>query len=97
MPRFSSKNDGITKPRRRTGADARATWSPTDRIVFEPERAAITGLSRPWYYRLELEGRVPRRLKLSERRVGWLLSELEQWLRERAAARDVGGGNARAS
>ena len=32
------------KPRqRRTGADVKAEWAPTDRIVFEPEREAITG------------------------------------------------------
>jgi prophage regulatory protein len=91
------KSSNDAKSRRRTGADARASWSPTDRIVFEPEREALTGLSRNWWWRLEQAGRVPRRIKLSERRVGWLLSELEGWLRERAAMRDAGGDDATAA
>lgn len=111
MPRDSRKNDvslvahrdGYVadgqRPRRRTGNDVRATWSPTDRIVFEPEREAITGFSSNWWWRLEQAGRVPKRIKLSERRVGWLLSELEAWVRERAALRDAmpaeGGDDAR--
>jgi prophage regulatory protein len=82
-------SNGKAEHGRRTGADVRASWSPTDRIIFEPERHAITGLSRPWWHQLEKRGRVPKRIKLSERRVGWLLSELEAWLRERAAARNT--------
>ena len=106
MPRPSNRNGSdnsrdalvaITeaKPRQRcTGADVKAEWAPTDRIVFEPEREAITGFGRQWYYEKEKKGEVPRRIKLGTRRVGWLLSELEAWVRSRAAQRD-GGGNAR--
>ncbi len=106
MPKPSNRNAGGHAPealvaitdvkprRRRTGADVKAEWAPTDRIVFEPEREAITGFKRQWYYEKEKKGEVPRRMKLGARRVGWLLSELEAWVRERAAARDAGGGNA---
>jgi prophage regulatory protein len=35
-------------------------------------------------YRLESEGRFPRRIKLGIRAVGWIESEVEAWIRERA-------------
>jgi len=36
-------------------------------------------------YRLESEGRFPRRIKLGVRAVGWIESEIEAWIRKRAA------------
>jgi predicted DNA-binding transcriptional regulator AlpA len=89
----SSDRNGVAlaKPQgRRTAADARASRSPTDRIVFEPERQLITGYSRNWWRKKERTGEAPRRLKLGALRIGWLESELQQWLRDRAAARDAG-------
>lgn len=79
----------------RTAESAHASWPSGDRLVFERERASLTGLSRPWWYCLERRGQVPRRIKLSERRVAWYLSELQEWIRARAAMRDDGGGDAR--
>jgi prophage regulatory protein len=35
-------------------------------------------------YRLESEGRFPRRIKLGIRAVGWIEGEVESWIRERA-------------
>jgi prophage regulatory protein len=35
-------------------------------------------------YRLESEGRFPRRIKLGVRAVGWIESEIEAWICERA-------------
>jgi predicted DNA-binding transcriptional regulator AlpA len=95
VPRPRKQNGDAKATSHIPGADVRATWSPTDRIVFEDERAALTGFSRNWWWVKEQKGEVPKRIKLSERRVGWLLSELENWVRERAAARDTGGGDAR--
>jgi prophage regulatory protein len=39
--------------------------------------------------RLENVGQFPRRIRLSARRIGWLKSELEAWITDRAAARDA--------
>jgi prophage regulatory protein len=39
--------------------------------------------------RLENAGQFPRRIHLSQRRIGWLRSELESWIAARAAARDA--------
>ena len=77
-------NRGMRPRGRRTASDARKTQAPPDRIVFEPERALITGYCRNWWWKFEQEGSVPKRIKLGPKRVGWLLSELQAWLRERA-------------
>jgi hypothetical protein len=45
--------DGKRPHRRRTGADVRPSWSPSDRIVLEPEREALTGFGRAWWHQLE--------------------------------------------
>jgi prophage regulatory protein len=91
----TTTEDAKPRHRRRTSADVRASWAPTDRIVFEPEREAITGFARQWWYSLEKKGRVPKRIKLGDRRVGWKLSELEAWLEACAALREAGGDDAR--
>jgi len=42
-------------------------------------------LSRSQIWRLEQEGKFPRRIKLSDNAVGWDLAEIEQWLESRRA------------
>lgn len=61
----------------------------TPRIVREPQRARMTGLSRSTWWRLERAGETPRRVPLGKNSVGWLEHELEAWLRARAARREV--------
>ena len=58
-----------------------------DRIVFEPERKTMTGFSRTTAWRLEQRGHFPRRFEVSPGRSGWLLSEIQKWIKERAANR----------
>jgi len=71
--------------RRKVAGDAPP---PVDRIVLERERCAMTGVSRAWWAVLEQREQAPKRIKLSERKVGWLLSELQTWIRQGAAGRD---------
>lgn len=40
-------------------------------------------LSRTTIWRLERKGRFPKRVALSERRVGWKEIEIEEWLKTR--------------
>lgn len=56
-----------------------------DRIVREPERARITGLSRTTAWLLEKRGEFPARLTLTPGAVGWRLSELLEWVEARQA------------
>lgn len=43
--------------------------------------------TRQHILRLEKSGKFPQRFKIGARRVGWLLSEIEAWVGERAALR----------
>jgi prophage regulatory protein len=54
------------------------------RVLRLPQVCHKIGLCRSMIYRLESEGRFPRRIKLGVRAVGWIESEVEAWIRERA-------------
>jgi prophage regulatory protein len=45
--------------------------------------------SKVHLWRLERAGKFPRRVQLGENRHGWLESEIDDWLLERMAARNV--------
>ena len=53
------------------------------RIIRRPEVEAITGLSRSTIYSKIDTGVFPKPIKLSERSVGWLESEVQEWITER--------------
>ena len=55
---------------------------PIDEVV---ER---TGLSRRLLYLEISEGRFPRSIQLTARRVGWPEADIEAWIAEKIAARD---------
>ena len=44
-----------------------------------------TGLSRSLIYQLEDEDQFPKRVRLTERAVGWIEDEVQGWLAERVA------------
>jgi prophage regulatory protein len=88
-------SDGNIEWPRCRSATSGGQWSADERIVLEAERRQLTGFSRGWWHRLEQQGLVPRRIKLGQRKVGWFYSEIRSWQRERAAMRDIGGGDAR--
>jgi prophage regulatory protein len=51
-----------------------------DRIVRETDRRYITSISRTQAWKLEKEGKFPKRVRLSNRSIGWKLSELLEWV-----------------
>lgn len=55
----------------------------TNRFVREAECKSITGLSRTRRWELEKVGKFPKRIKLGERAVAWLMSDLLNWMEER--------------
>lgn len=62
--------------------------SPTSlQIVREAERLATTALSRTTWWRLERAGLAPKRVRLGANSIGWIRSEINRWIEERAAAR----------
>lgn len=63
------------------------TSSPyqTNRFLRSKEVTNITGLSRTTIWRLESIGEFPSRKRLSAGTVGYLLSEVDNWVSERQA------------
>ena len=59
---------------------------PPDRFIRDPECEKMSGLSRTTRWRLEREGKFPKRRQISPNGVGWLLSEIQSWLESREAA-----------
>ncbi|MEI6536199.1 MAG: AlpA family phage regulatory protein [Verrucomicrobiaceae bacterium] len=83
-----------TRTRRRPEAD----WAPhltndPRRIIREPERRFLTGLSRTQWWRLEQDDKAPRRIMLSQIAHGWTWGEITDWIEARAAARRGRGGS----
>jgi prophage regulatory protein len=48
----------------------------------------ITGLARSTIYRFMGKGKFPRSIPLGERSVGWLDTEVNEWLSNKVACRD---------
>lgn len=49
-------------------------------ILSVKEVIAVTGMSRTTIHRKEKAGEFPARRQLSSRKVGWLRSEIREWL-----------------
>lgn len=61
------------------------TRSRKAQILRRREVESLTGLSCSTIYRLMDKGEFPRPIRLSANSVGWLESDLEQWLEQRIA------------
>jgi len=60
-----------------------------NQIIKLSDVISLSALSSATIYRLIKKGEFPKQIKLSERSSGWLLSEVEQWLDDKANAREV--------
>ncbi len=60
-----------------------------DRFLGETEVARITDLSRTTRWRMEREGRFPKKRHISANRIGWLQSEIIEWVESRANAAPI--------
>jgi prophage regulatory protein len=56
---------------------------PNERALRLRQVSQLTGLGRSMIYQMQAEGRFPRRIKLGQRAVGWLESEVRDWLATR--------------
>jgi prophage regulatory protein len=62
---------------------ARLLRDPNERALRLRQVTELTGLGRSMIYQMQAEGRFPQRIKLGERAVGWLESEVRAWLATR--------------
>lgn len=63
--------------------------APSTRILRKPEVLSMLGVSHMWLERAWRVGRFPKPVHISPRCVGWLSTEVEEWLQARAAERDA--------
>ena len=56
--------------------------APAERILNEAEVVKMVGVSRVTIYTWERDGRFPRRRQLGPKRVGWLLSDILNWMQK---------------
>lgn len=73
-----------------------ANLDPSTTLIRMPEVQAIVGLARPTIYKLmqQEERAFPQPVKLSDSTargapVAWVLGEVQEWVRQRIAAREV--------
>ena len=59
----------------------------SNNIIRLPKTIQKTGLSRSTIYALVTRGEFPQQIKLSPRTMGFLESEVDQWLADKAANR----------
>ena len=59
------------------------------KVIRFPELKSRVGYSRMHIFRLEKAGKFPRPVPLGEKSVGWLESEIQNWIAERVAEREV--------
>lgn len=55
----------------------------TNRFLSKPDVLNITGLSHVTQWRMEKRGEFPQRRQISPGRVGWLESEVLEWMNTR--------------
>ena len=58
---------------------------PSLQILRLEQVCRMTGLSKSLVYQMEAEQRFPKRIRLTERAVGWIEGEVQGWLAERVA------------
>src|SRR5882757_9990945 len=68
-----------------------------ERLIRIPEVLRRTGLSKRMIYRLEAEGRFPRRRKLGLRAVGWPESQVSVWITDPKGWRAAEGSGTKAT
>ncbi|MCH8098519.1 MAG: AlpA family phage regulatory protein [Proteobacteria bacterium] len=64
-----------------------------DRFLGEIEVARITDLSRTTRWRLERDGRIPKKRHISANRIGWLQGEILEWIESRSNTAPIEPGS----
>lgn len=59
------------------------------RIIRKPELLKKVGLSHPTIWRKEKEGKFPKRISLGANSSGWIESEVDDWIKDLANAREI--------
>lgn len=88
----------MDKPRNPQGELPLENPEPTEkpkpqRILRLAQVREITGLGRSCIYQLQAEKQFPQRIRIGVRAVGWIESEVQQWVATRIAQSRAPNGN----
>ena len=75
-----------TRRVQRTASPMAQTVRPL-RVISWRELSGMIPFTRQHVLRLENVGKFPKRLKVGNRRIGWLYTEIETWINDRARDR----------
>ncbi len=91
----SSMEKELLFPARSLSSCVSPSLNADDPFLRLPDVASTTGLGKTTIYKKVREGTFPSPINLGDRATGWLLSEINQWKRERIiASRSAGNGGA---
>lgn len=62
-----------------------------EKVIKQPELQNMLGISRGTLFNMRNSGDLPAPIKISSRCVGWLQSEIDEWLRSRPRAERFSG------
>jgi prophage regulatory protein len=62
------------------------TVSAPIHLLRLPQVCEVTGLCKSVVYQLEAEQRFPKRVRITQRSVGWIEDEVQRWLSDRVAS-----------
>lgn len=79
-----------TKHRSRIAVPKKVRAVTADRLMRIDEVVAIVGLDPSTIFRMEQRGEFPRRRKITRHAVGWVATEIWQWIRQRPVAQLIG-------
>lgn len=60
----------------------------TTKLITKKQLRAMVPYTPQHILRLEKKGKFPKRIRVGENRVAWLLSDIEKFIADRVAARD---------
>jgi len=88
----------MDKPRNLQGELPLGSPEPIDkpksqRILRLAQVREVTGLGRSCIYQLQAQKEFPQRIKIGARAVGWIESEVQQWLAERISQSRASNGD----
>ena len=81
MAALHEKLDEAVRSYKHSSHEARGL--PHKRIIRPKEFAKMLSVSIPTLYRMQQEGRLPNKIQFSRNAVGWLSTDIDEWLKRK--------------
>jgi len=77
---FKKEISNSISPRTKNRNATKDRSQPESKIIRPKELANMLSISIPTLYRMQHEDKLPPKIKMGSRAVGWLRSDIEEWL-----------------